>query len=506
MDHHMVVMYTGYTELYATKIERVTEAFKIVRSNPKFMFAHMKQRVRMDDYFDHSGVFLHFTMMLNYIKSHGNKEQRAVWLDAARNGDFVAAYAQTELGHGSNVRGLETLITYHPDVQEFEVHSPTLTSLKWWPTGMYACTHALCFGKLIVGGVNRGIHGVMVQLRKPDGSTMDGVELGEIGPKLNSTSNNIGYARFTNVRVPLNRLFSKYSNVSPEGEFTAAPKSLSKMGSISMMLARTSIIGLAFEELAKAVTIAVRYSAVRVQGFKNSTKGNGVVQEEATVLDWTMQAYRTMKGLSLAYCLLWNKRYIQDYIRSIVDEVGKGNTAAADGLPELHATLSGMKAVSTVRSHECIEDCRKCCGGQGFLKSSGIARISPAFSEWVTVEGEQVILSLQTARFLIKAVSETHAGRPVTAETARYLSDPEPSFDSPMLGSSAGLVTTFQIRARRAAHRLEARFVAAVKKGMPFDEALNSVAVLAYQAAEVHVLFIVRNPLASTCSFRLSRC
>ena len=78
-----------------------------------------------------------------------------------------------------------------------------------------------------------------------------------------------------------------------------------------------------------------------------------------------------------------------------------------------------MKAMGTVWAHESIEECRKCCGGQviaaaipsgggiarrqprrgggraqGFLMSSGIAKISPDFAEWVTVEGEQVRLML----------------------------------------------------------------------------------------------------------------
>ena len=37
---------------------------------------------------------------------------------------------QTELGHGSFIRGLELVATYHEDDQEFELHSPTLTSYK----------------------------------------------------------------------------------------------------------------------------------------------------------------------------------------------------------------------------------------------------------------------------------------------------------------------------------------------------------------------------------------
>jgi acyl-CoA oxidase len=201
-------------------------------------------------------------MMLNYLKSQGTKEQQQFWLEAARNGDFLAAYAQTELGHGSNVRGIETTATLDTRTREYVVHSPTLTSMKWWPTGMYACTHALVFANLMIDGTNHGFHGFMVQLRGSDGKVMAGVELGEIGPKLNSTSNNIGYCRFTRVRVPMNHLFSKHSSVAIGGsgaKYVAAPRSLSKFRYISMMLARVSIVGVAYEELAKACTIAIRY-------------------------------------------------------------------------------------------------------------------------------------------------------------------------------------------------------------------------------------------------------
>ena len=46
---------------------------------------------------------------------------------------MLGCYAQTELGHGSNVRALETTATYLPDTDEIEIHSPTLASTKWWP-------------------------------------------------------------------------------------------------------------------------------------------------------------------------------------------------------------------------------------------------------------------------------------------------------------------------------------------------------------------------------------
>ena len=42
---------------------------------------------------------------------------------------------QTELGHGTFIRGLETTATYDPETEEFVLHSPTLSSYKWWAGG-----------------------------------------------------------------------------------------------------------------------------------------------------------------------------------------------------------------------------------------------------------------------------------------------------------------------------------------------------------------------------------
>ena len=41
--------------------------------------------------------------------------------------------AQTELGHGTYVRGLETIVTFDKETDEFVINSPTVTSYKYWP-------------------------------------------------------------------------------------------------------------------------------------------------------------------------------------------------------------------------------------------------------------------------------------------------------------------------------------------------------------------------------------
>jgi len=489
----------SYEDHFKKSIERVSRSFEIIRENPEFMIAHMKQKIQMETFFDHNGIFLHFSMFLNYLKSQANKEQLRYWNAEARQGNFIGAYAQTELGHGSNVRGLETLATLDLKNKEYEIHSPTLTSLKWWPTGMYACTHAMVFAQLIINGENKGLHGFMVQLRQPDGSLMPGVELGEIGPKLNFSSNNIGYCRFTNVRIPMNRLFSKYSKViETTGEYIAAPRSLSKFRYISMMLARTSIVRIAYKMCAKACTIAIRYSAVRLQGFKNKSSGSS---EEHYVLDYKMQQYRLFKGLAYSYCLLWNARYIHSYIKGIQNRLEDGDNSAADDLPELHATLSGLKATATVTAHDNIEEARKCCGGQGFLMSSGIAKLSPDFAEWVTVEGEQVILSLQCARFLLKAVKQVQSKSSTLTETVRYIGETQSDKNKNInVITPSGILSLLKMRARNLAWRLTEQYDQ--QKGGDKDEALNQCAVIAVKASTAHVQqFMIENNFKAINSF-----
>lgn len=69
-------------------------------------------------------------MFIPFIKGQGTDEQQQKWLSLARKMQIIGCYAQTELGHGSNVQGLETTATFDLQTDEFIIHSPTLTSSK----------------------------------------------------------------------------------------------------------------------------------------------------------------------------------------------------------------------------------------------------------------------------------------------------------------------------------------------------------------------------------------
>jgi acyl-CoA oxidase len=128
------------------------------------------------------------------------------------------------------------------------------------------------------------------------------------------------------------------------------------------------------------------------------------------------------------------------------------------------------------------------------LLSSGIAEMSRSFSEAVTVEGEQVILSLQVARFLIKSAHAVKSGKKV-AGSVTYLSDPPVDVNLLDERGFKGekrtdlLLVLLKDRASRLAYRLANGFEKAMKTGKSFDASLNSVALLAYKAAECHSMF-----------------
>jgi hypothetical protein len=67
-----------------------------------------------------------FLAFIPVILSQGSDEQIQKWIGPALSHSIIGCYAQTELGHGSNVAGLMTTATYDRHSDEFILHSPSL--------------------------------------------------------------------------------------------------------------------------------------------------------------------------------------------------------------------------------------------------------------------------------------------------------------------------------------------------------------------------------------------
>lgn len=143
------------------------------------------------------GLDLHVGMFIPTIQGQGDEQQRKAWLPLCYSLAVVGTYAQTELGHGTYLRGLETTATYDVEAGEWVLHSPTLSSTKWWPGGLgKTANHVICMARLVSRGVERGPHAFVVRIR--DARThapLPGVAVGDIGPKLAYNAIDNGFLR-----------------------------------------------------------------------------------------------------------------------------------------------------------------------------------------------------------------------------------------------------------------------------------------------------------------------
>jgi alkylation response protein AidB-like acyl-CoA dehydrogenase len=143
-------------------------------------------------------------MFIPTLLSQADAEQQAQFLPDALSLRIVGTYAQTELGHGTYVRGLETTATYDARTEQFILHTPTLSATKWWPGGLGAtATHAVVMARLFCGqGVDRGPHAFVVQVRDMETHrAMPGVKVGDIGPKLGFGSVDNGWLELDHVCI-----------------------------------------------------------------------------------------------------------------------------------------------------------------------------------------------------------------------------------------------------------------------------------------------------------------
>lgn len=102
-------------------------------------------------------------MFRDTVKFLGTDDQVKHWLPKINNLDITGCYAQTEIGHGSDVQGLETTATFDHDKDEFVIHTPSNTATKWWPgeMGRFA-NHAVVYAQLIINGNKFAIAPLMV--------------------------------------------------------------------------------------------------------------------------------------------------------------------------------------------------------------------------------------------------------------------------------------------------------------------------------------------------------
>ncbi|KAI8888264.1 acyl-CoA oxidase [Backusella circina FSU 941] len=356
---------------------------------------------------------VHYGLFVGALQSNATPGQLGYWFEkgALSLTNFVGCFAMTELGHGSNVPGLETTATYDEGADNFVIHTPTLTATKWWIGGAaHSATHAAVFAQLIVGGKRYGTKCFVVPLRDPKTyDTLPGVNIGDIGKKMGRDGIDNGWIQFTHVRIPRGYMLQKHTKVSRTGD-VKEPK-LQQLTYGALLQGRVMMVTDSGHVSKKALSIAIRYAAVRRQ-FANN--GNDV---ETKLLDYPIHQRRLMPLLAQTFAMLFTGTEMLEMYNIMMSRL-EGAREDDDDLNEVieilketHSTSAGLKAFCTWNCLSTIEACRQACGGHGYSAYTGLAAMYQDFAVQCTWEGDNTILTLQLGRYLISSYREALKGK-----------------------------------------------------------------------------------------------
>lgn len=223
---------------------------------------------------------------------------------------------------------------------------------------------------------------------------MKGFDSGDMGPKFGYHSKDNGWATFDQVRIPRRNMLMGIAAINKEGDFSinGDPKVLYT----TMMLIRTSIVIDCPVFSLTAMKIAMRYGSVRrqfstVKGTKDERKIIDYQTFQSTLTPWTC--------VNLSLCMVGN--FIRESFREMKEKISQGNF---EMMPVMHHLLAGLKAQNTEIMMVTIDKARRCCGGAGYQSNSGFTEIHSGASPIPTYEGDNIVMSLQSARFIFKLV------------------------------------------------------------------------------------------------------
>ena len=159
-----------------TREEKMKEwwaRFRVIMADSEFKFLLTENSRKKCKYFNWYYLFagsqpmtLHMSMFTKSILTLGSEEQVRYYEPLVNNWQIIGCYAQTELGHGSNVAGLETTAELDMETDEFVIHTPSIKTSKFWPGNLgIQATHAIVFARCIADETDFGVQPYIVQIR-----------------------------------------------------------------------------------------------------------------------------------------------------------------------------------------------------------------------------------------------------------------------------------------------------------------------------------------------------
>ncbi|XP_076785838.1 acyl-coenzyme A oxidase-like protein isoform X2 [Arvicanthis niloticus] len=392
------------------------------------------------------------------VSNLGSPEHVTKWFQPVKEQKYTGMFAMTEKGHGSNVRGIQTEATFDRDNQEFVIDMPCENAQKMYIGNAMHGNYAAVFAQLIIEGKSQGPHCFIVPIRDENGNLYPGVTAIDMMYKEGMNGVDNGILIFDKVRIPRENLLDKFGSVAPDGQYHSPIQNKSARFNAMLATLTPSRLAVTFQAMGAmklGLTIAIRYSH-RHAGY---------------ILDEDI-----FQGRELI-----NRRSLQ-------------------------ALMAGLKAYSTWETVSCLQDCRECTGGMGYIMENQISGLKCDTDVFVTFEGDNMVMLQVVARELLAQYSKQHKKNPLLGMIQNWMATAGdklrtsfPVFNNDMVGHLAFLLKAVNFRERVLQRSLVSRiYHKVVTEKEDFFSAWNSCMhhVISLSLAHIHRVALEQFTLA----------